>query len=636
MSGTVLFKFKNARGDPEAVQFDGYHISAVELKNLIAEKKGLVDGTLELSDPKTKAVFEDSHVFPRGSAVTVRRVAATRAAQRAQQQAVTAADAADEGIAGPAMATLQAMTAQSGAAAVDPQDENATLQQRKAGQGAEDLQIAALVDAQNEAWRAQTDKNILATRAREQQLAAQRGRGRGFGSSFMHSGRGRGQGAAGIGFCKFCGKLDDHFSDDCPQKYNPRTDLRHVRAPAGIPAELLETSNEGGLLLNTGKTGALKSSTAAAAKEFAALPTAVRRAPAALTLTNAPHEEQQQQQLLENGGTPAAAGGDGKLHLGMGMELEEPAAAGDDEQPGQQLSPQERPKQQQASQLPAGSRRQGERRSHRSRSRSHERLKGRSRGSYRDAKDAKAAGQQERSSRHSRRRSASPEANGAATAAGAPEAPQGIDSSWMGQAGQLTGHEMQALAAGHVAAAAAAISAWHARQLYTSTWLARLHMLLAVLGDAGNAAADERGMGWQRRSYSRSRSRSRSRTRTRSRSRSRSRSRDGRGKGRSSKHKKERKAKKRHRSDKHRSSRDGEAGRGRASPVLQRPWGHTPSQATTYAGGSPSVVYLVTFGAPMAVLPGNVMLVVLAQLRMLAALPAAYGVHWRAMRACVH
>jgi hypothetical protein len=302
MSGTVLFKFKNARGDPEAVQFEGYHISAVELKNLIAEKKGLVDGTLELSDPKTKAVFEDSHVFPRGSAVTVRRVAATRAAQRAQQQAATAADATEEAIAGPAMATLQAMTAQSGAAAVDPQDENATLQQRKAGQGAEDLQIAALVDAQNEAWRAQTDKNILATRAREQQLAAQRGRGRGFGSAFMHSGRGRGQGGTGIGFCKFCGKLDDHFSDDCPQKYNPRTDLRHVRAPAGIPAELLETSTEGGLLLNTGKTGALKSSTAAAAKEFAALPTAVRRAPAALALTNAPHEEQQQQLLLGNGG----------------------------------------------------------------------------------------------------------------------------------------------------------------------------------------------------------------------------------------------------------------------------------------------------------------------------------------------
>jgi hypothetical protein len=302
MSGTVLFKFKNARGDPEAVHFDGYHISALELKNLIAEKKGLVDGTLELSDPKTKAVFDDSHVFPRGSAVTVRRVAATRAAQRAQQQAAAAADAVEESVAGPAMATLQAMTAQSGAAAVDPQDENATLQQRKAGQGAEDLQIAALVDAQNEAWRAQTDKNILATRAREQQLAAQRGRGRGFGSAFMHSGRGRGQGGAGIGFCKFCGKLDDHFSDDCPQKYNPRTDLRHVRAPAGIPAELLETSTEGGLLLTSGKTGALKSNTAMAVKEFAALPTAARRAPAALALTNAPHEEQQQRLLLENGG----------------------------------------------------------------------------------------------------------------------------------------------------------------------------------------------------------------------------------------------------------------------------------------------------------------------------------------------
>lgn len=298
--GTVLFKFRNARGEPESVQFDGYHISAVELKNLIAEKKGIVDGTLELSDPKTKAVFEDSHVFPRGSAVTVRRVAASKAAPRAQH-AAAATDAAEEAPAGPAMATLQAMTAQNPmASAVDPNDEKATLEQRKAGQGREDLQIAALVDAQNEAWRAQTDKNILASRAREQQLAAQRGRGRGFGSQYMH-GRGRGHGGQGYGFCKYCGKLDEHFSDDCPQKHNPRTDLRHVRAPAGIPAELLEASNEGGLLLNTGKTGALKSSTAQAAKEFAALPTAARRSPALPALADAPHEQQQEPRLLENG-----------------------------------------------------------------------------------------------------------------------------------------------------------------------------------------------------------------------------------------------------------------------------------------------------------------------------------------------
>jgi hypothetical protein len=69
---------------------------------------------------------------------------------------------------------------------------------------------------------------------------------------------------------------------------------------------------------------------------------------------------------------------------------------------------------------------QGERRSHRSRSRSHDRHKGRSRGSRRDREDAKAAGQ-ERSSRRSRRRSTSPDASGAAAAAGATAASEGVD-----------------------------------------------------------------------------------------------------------------------------------------------------------------------------------------------------------------
>lgn len=299
MSGTILFKFRNARGEPESVSFDGIHITALELKNLIAEKKGLTDSTLELSDPKTKAIYDDNHVFPRGSAVTVRRVAASKTHTRAQQ-AAAAAEVTEEVVAGPAMAALQTLATSRApaASAVNQGDESAQLEQRKANQDKEDAEIGLLVSAQDEAWRAQSDKNILATRAREQQLAVQRGRGRGFGSSFMH---GRGRGSQPTGFCKFCGKMNDHFSEDCPQKFNPRTDLRHVRAPAGIPSELLEQSSEGGLLLNTGKTGALKASTDLAAQAFAALPTAAKKVPALPALANAPHEEQQQPLLLGNG-----------------------------------------------------------------------------------------------------------------------------------------------------------------------------------------------------------------------------------------------------------------------------------------------------------------------------------------------
>jgi hypothetical protein len=293
MIGTVLFKFKNARGDAEQVTFNGFHISAVELKNLIAQKKGLKDAVLELSDPKTKAVYGDDHVFPRGSAVTVRRMPAqTKVPRNQAAAAANAAQNAAEEVAGPAMATLQAITAAQAPGAVDATDEEGQLAQRKAGQGREDLQIAALVDAQNEAWRAQTDKNILQARAREQQMAM-RGRGRGFGTAYRP---GRGWGGQPTGFCRFCGKLGEHFSEDCPQKLAPRTDLRHVRAPAGIPSEMLEASADGSLLLNSGKTGALKGSSEQAAKEFAALPSALaRRQPAAPALANAAHQDEDEQ-----------------------------------------------------------------------------------------------------------------------------------------------------------------------------------------------------------------------------------------------------------------------------------------------------------------------------------------------------
>eukprot|EP00775_Hariotina_reticulata_P013445 gene13445-13571_t len=241
MSGTVLFKFKNARGDAEQVTFTGFHITAVELKNLIAQKKGLKDAVLELSDPKTKTVYGDEHVFPRGSAVTVRRMPAQ--AKAARNQAATGANAAQnaaEEVAGPAMATLQAITAAAGPGAVHANDEEGQLAQRKAGQGREDLQIAALVDAQNEAWRAQTDKNILQARAREQQMAM-RGRGRGFGTTFR---AGRGLGGQPTGFCKFCGKLGEHFSEDCPQKLAPRTDLRHLNLGMGMELPVPEAKQE--------------------------------------------------------------------------------------------------------------------------------------------------------------------------------------------------------------------------------------------------------------------------------------------------------------------------------------------------------------------------------------------------------
>lgn len=104
MSGVVHFKFKSAISF-DSVQFDGAFVSVGELKNLIAEKKGLGrEATVELilSDPRTHAEYkDDAHLLPKSTSVLVRRapVAKLRALQGSTEDAgppSTAAPANEE------------------------------------------------------------------------------------------------------------------------------------------------------------------------------------------------------------------------------------------------------------------------------------------------------------------------------------------------------------------------------------------------------------------------------------------------------------------------------------------------------------------------------------------------------------
>lgn len=106
----------------------------------------------------------------------------------------------------------------------------------------------------------------------EQQLH-QEGRGRGVGF-------GRGAGGkqqppychnCGVGG-QNCGVGGQHWPHECP---NPRSSLRQVRIPRGIPSSYLQETEEGGLLLNNCRTAAV---TTGAAGAFAGLPSAKRAA----------------------------------------------------------------------------------------------------------------------------------------------------------------------------------------------------------------------------------------------------------------------------------------------------------------------------------------------------------------------
>lgn len=289
MSSFILFKFKGSRAAPEKVFFDGITISEQELKNLIAEKKGLdttKDQYLLLNPEDGMKPFKPHHEFVKNSSVVVKRepLPAGQVA-RGRLQAAEAQDLSDN----QAFAAAQALAAATAAITAEGGTEQAQVDQ----QAVRELEARAAVDLAASAWQAQTDQTILHARQREEQLkaAAAAGRGRGFGRGFGNRAPG-----APPPICKHCGAVNAHFPDECPQRYAPRTDLRQVRAPTGIPSSFLKDDESGGLLLNTGKTAAVTLDTAAATKTFAALPTAKRAALAAAraaqvpALADRPHE----------------------------------------------------------------------------------------------------------------------------------------------------------------------------------------------------------------------------------------------------------------------------------------------------------------------------------------------------------
>ena len=81
MSGVVHFKFKSAISY-DSVHFDGAFVTVGELKNLIADKRGLArEATAELilSDPRTNAEYkDDAQQLQRSTSVLVRRAPAAR------------------------------------------------------------------------------------------------------------------------------------------------------------------------------------------------------------------------------------------------------------------------------------------------------------------------------------------------------------------------------------------------------------------------------------------------------------------------------------------------------------------------------------------------------------------------------
>jgi hypothetical protein len=289
MSSFILFKFKGSRAAPEKVFFDGITVGEQELKNLIAEKKGLdttKDQYLLLNPEDGLKPFKPHHEFVKNSSVVVKREPLPPGlVARGRQQAAEAQDLSEN----QAYAAAQAFAAATAAITSEGGTEQAQVDQ----QTVRELEARAAVDLAASAWQAQTDQTILHARQREEQLkaAAAAGRGRGFG---------RGYGSRPPGapppICKHCGAVNAHFPDECPQRYAPRTDLRQVRAPTGIPASFLKDDDAGGLLLNTGKTAAVASDQLAAAKTFAALPMAKRAALAAAkaaqvpALMDRPHE----------------------------------------------------------------------------------------------------------------------------------------------------------------------------------------------------------------------------------------------------------------------------------------------------------------------------------------------------------
>ena len=267
----IFFKFKGSRAAKEKITFDGLSISEQELKNAIAEMKGLDTSKDQyvLCHPETHVPFPPTQTYVRNMSVEVKREPLPQGmgGRGRPQQAADAAAAADDPTANQAMAAAQALSAAAAAAAADPnaQQPDAKLMR--------EMEAQAVTNMAQAAWQAQTDQHIRNAQQREQEQRQQgRGRGGGFGRGF---GRGPGSNQPPP-ICRNCGAVGGlHWPDECP---NPKSNVRQVRAPTGIPSSFLKDSEEGGLLLNTGRTAAVTADAAAAKNAFAAIPSARRAA----------------------------------------------------------------------------------------------------------------------------------------------------------------------------------------------------------------------------------------------------------------------------------------------------------------------------------------------------------------------
>jgi hypothetical protein len=280
---SILFKFKGSRAAAERLTFDGISISEQELKNAIAEQKGLDTSRDQyvLLNPDTHAPFPPDFTFVRNMSVEVKRepIPQGLAGRGRPQQAADATAAAQDTTANQALAAAQALSAAAAAAAADP---NAQQHDRRLML---EMEAQAVTSMAHDVWQAQTDQHIRNFQQREQHMREQGlGRGQGYG----RSSRGPGTNQPPP-ICRNCGTAGGlHWPDECP---NPRSNLRQVRAPTGIPASFLREADGGGLLLNSGRTAAVAT---AAAGAFAALPSARRaalaqRAAQVPAIANRPH-----------------------------------------------------------------------------------------------------------------------------------------------------------------------------------------------------------------------------------------------------------------------------------------------------------------------------------------------------------
>lgn len=227
----ILFKFKGSLA-AEKLIFDGLSISKQELKNAIAQKKGLDTSRDQyvLLKPATHMPFPPDHMCIRNTTVEAKHMPLPQGlvGLGRPRQAADAAVAADDPTTNQALAAAQALSA--AAAAADPSSQQVDRRLML------EMEAQAVTSMAHAAWQAQTGQHIRYAQQREQQLH-QEGRGRGVGF-----GRGAG-GKQQPPYCHNCGVGGQHWPHECP---NHRSSLRQVRIPRGIPSSYLQETEEGG------------------------------------------------------------------------------------------------------------------------------------------------------------------------------------------------------------------------------------------------------------------------------------------------------------------------------------------------------------------------------------------------------